>query len=122
MLGGDNVGGAEGYALTLSKMEDSSISFHGTQLLTLSACSTAKGDAAKRWPGNGQPGDDRAAKGCGGGIGNFVGCKRREHQPPHERLLLQVGETGPQTARQKRCARHNSPFLHGAYIRAFPEC
>jgi len=33
--------------LTLSKMEDSSISFHGTQLLTLSACSTAKGDAAK---------------------------------------------------------------------------
>jgi CHAT domain-containing protein len=47
MLGGDDVGGAEGYALTLSKMEDSSISFHGTQLLTLSACSTAKGDAAK---------------------------------------------------------------------------
>ena len=28
-------------------MEDSTISFHGTQLLTLSACSTAKGDAAK---------------------------------------------------------------------------
>jgi CHAT domain-containing protein len=47
MLGGNDVGGAEGYALTLSKMEDSSISFHGTQLLTLSACSTAKGDAAK---------------------------------------------------------------------------
>jgi CHAT domain-containing protein/Tfp pilus assembly protein PilF len=47
MLGGENVGGAEGYALTLSKMEDSTISFRGTQLLTLSACSTAKGDAAK---------------------------------------------------------------------------
>ena len=47
MLGGESAGGAEGYALTLSKMEDSSISFHGTQLLTLSACSTAKGDAAK---------------------------------------------------------------------------
>jgi len=47
MLGGENAGAAEGYALTLSKMEDSSISFHGTQLLTLSACSTAKGDAAK---------------------------------------------------------------------------
>jgi CHAT domain-containing protein len=47
MLGGENAGEAEGYALTLSKMEDSSISFHGTQLLTLSACSTAKGDAAK---------------------------------------------------------------------------
>jgi CHAT domain-containing protein len=28
-------------------MEDSTISFRGTQLLTLSACSTAKGDAAK---------------------------------------------------------------------------
>jgi CHAT domain-containing protein len=47
MLGGENAGGAEGYALTLSKMEDSTITFRGTQLLTLSACSTARGDAAK---------------------------------------------------------------------------
>jgi CHAT domain-containing protein len=47
MLGGENSGVAEGYALTLSKLEDSTITFHGTQLLTLSACSTAKGDAAK---------------------------------------------------------------------------
>jgi CHAT domain-containing protein len=47
MLGGDSTGDADGYALTLSKLEDSTISFHGTQLLTLSACSTAKGDAAK---------------------------------------------------------------------------
>jgi CHAT domain-containing protein/Tfp pilus assembly protein PilF len=47
MLGGENVGGAEGYALTLSRIEDSTITFRGTQLLTLSACSTAKGDAAK---------------------------------------------------------------------------
>jgi CHAT domain-containing protein len=47
MLGGENAGEANGYELTLSKMEDSSISFHGTKLLTLSACSTAKGDAAK---------------------------------------------------------------------------
>jgi CHAT domain-containing protein len=47
MLGGDTSGDAKGYPLTLSKIEDSSISFHGTHLLTLSACSTAKGDAAK---------------------------------------------------------------------------
>jgi CHAT domain-containing protein/Tfp pilus assembly protein PilF len=47
MLGGENAGTADGYALTLSKIEDSTISFHGTRLLTLSACSTAKGDAAK---------------------------------------------------------------------------
>lgn len=47
MLGGETSGDAQGYALTLSKIEDSSISFHGTHLLTLSACSTAKGDAAK---------------------------------------------------------------------------
>jgi CHAT domain-containing protein len=47
MLGGDNVGDAAGFALTLSKIEGSSISFHGTHLLTLSACSTAKGDEAK---------------------------------------------------------------------------
>jgi len=47
MLGGENAGTAEGYALTLSKIEDSTISFHGTQLLTLSACSTARGDASR---------------------------------------------------------------------------
>jgi len=47
MLGGEDTGTANGYELTLSRMEDSSISFHGTKLLTLSACSTAKGDAAK---------------------------------------------------------------------------
>jgi CHAT domain-containing protein len=47
MLGGKDVGESNGYALTLSRIEDSSISFHGTKLLTLSACSTAKGDAAK---------------------------------------------------------------------------
>lgn len=47
MLGGENAGQADGYPLTLSKLEDSAISFHGTRLLTLSACSTAKGDVAK---------------------------------------------------------------------------
>ena len=47
MLGGEASGAAEGYALTLSKMQDSTISFHGTELLTLSACSTAKGDAGR---------------------------------------------------------------------------
>jgi hypothetical protein len=47
MLAGENAGAAEGYALTLSKIEDSTISFHGTQLLSLSTCSTAKEDAAK---------------------------------------------------------------------------
>jgi CHAT domain-containing protein len=47
MLGGENVGDEKGFALTLSSLEDSTISFHGTELLTLSACSTAKGDAAK---------------------------------------------------------------------------
>jgi len=47
MLGGDSAGDAQGYALTLSRIEDSTISFHGTHLLTLSACSTAKGDASK---------------------------------------------------------------------------
>jgi CHAT domain-containing protein len=47
MLGGESAGDPEGYQLTLSKLEDSTISFHGTHLLTLSACSTAKGDVAK---------------------------------------------------------------------------
>jgi CHAT domain-containing protein/Tfp pilus assembly protein PilF len=44
MLGGETTGQPKGYQLTLSKLEDSPISFHGTRLLTLSACSTAKGD------------------------------------------------------------------------------
>jgi CHAT domain-containing protein/Tfp pilus assembly protein PilF len=47
MMGGKDAGETNGYELTLSKMEDSSISFHGTRLLTLSACSTAKGDVAQ---------------------------------------------------------------------------
>ena len=47
MLGGETIGQPDGYPLTLSKLEDSAISFHGTRLLTLSACSTGKGDVAK---------------------------------------------------------------------------
>ncbi|MGD0629684.1 MAG: tetratricopeptide repeat protein [Terracidiphilus sp.] len=47
MLGGESNGGTEGFPLTLSKMKNSAINFHGTKLLTLSACSTAKGDIAQ---------------------------------------------------------------------------
>jgi CHAT domain-containing protein len=47
MLGGENSGDPQGFPLTLSRLEDSTISFHGTRLLTLSACSTAKGDIAQ---------------------------------------------------------------------------
>jgi CHAT domain-containing protein len=46
MLAGETASVPEGFELTLSKLEDSAISFHGTRLLTLSACSTAKGDVA----------------------------------------------------------------------------
>jgi CHAT domain-containing protein/tetratricopeptide (TPR) repeat protein len=46
MLAGDDAGSPDGYPLTLSKLEDSPVTFHGTRLLTLSACSTAKGDTA----------------------------------------------------------------------------
>ncbi|MFZ0275031.1 MAG: tetratricopeptide repeat protein [Acidobacteriaceae bacterium] len=46
MLGGNDSGDPQGFSLTLSQMENSAISFHGTRLLTLSACSTAKGDTA----------------------------------------------------------------------------
>jgi CHAT domain-containing protein len=42
MLGGEDAGDAKGYAWTLSDMENSPVAFHGTRLLTLSACSTAK--------------------------------------------------------------------------------
>ena len=47
MLGGESGGGTDGFPLTLSKMKNSAITFHGTKLLTLSACSTAKGDTAQ---------------------------------------------------------------------------
>jgi CHAT domain-containing protein len=46
MLGGNDAGDPQGFPLTLSQLENSAISFHGTRLLTLSACSTAKGDTA----------------------------------------------------------------------------
>jgi len=42
MLGGEDSGDPKGYAWTLSDMENSPVAFHGTRLLTLSACSTAK--------------------------------------------------------------------------------
>lgn len=47
MLAGQDQGGPSGYPFTLSMLEDSPITFHGTRLLTLSACSTAKIDEAK---------------------------------------------------------------------------
>ena len=42
MLGGENAGAPNGFAWPLSDLENSSIAFHGTRLLTLSACSTGK--------------------------------------------------------------------------------
>ena len=42
MMGGDNAGDANGFEWNLSDMENSPVAFHGTRLLTLSACSTAK--------------------------------------------------------------------------------
>jgi CHAT domain-containing protein len=42
MLGGGDSGDTNGYAWNLSDMENSPVAFHGTRLLTLSACSTAK--------------------------------------------------------------------------------
>lgn len=42
MLGGEDATREDGYAWNLSEMENSKVSFHGTRLLTLSACSTAK--------------------------------------------------------------------------------
>ena len=42
MLGGENAGDAKGYPWNLSEMENSPVAFHGTRLLTLSACSTGK--------------------------------------------------------------------------------
>ena len=42
LMGGNDVGSAKGFEWNLSEMENSPIAFHGTRLLTLSACSTAK--------------------------------------------------------------------------------
>jgi CHAT domain-containing protein len=41
-MGGNNTSDAKGFEWNLSEMENSQVSFHGTRLLTLSACSTAK--------------------------------------------------------------------------------
>ena len=42
LMGGNNSGEAKGFEWNLSEMENSPVTFHGTRLLTLSACSTAK--------------------------------------------------------------------------------
>ena len=42
MMGGDSTGDPSGFEWNLSAMENSAVAFHGTRLLTLSACSTAK--------------------------------------------------------------------------------
>jgi CHAT domain-containing protein len=42
MMGGKETGENKGYEWNLSDMVNSSVAFHGTRLLTLSACSTAK--------------------------------------------------------------------------------
>ena len=42
MMGGKETGEDKGYEWNLSDMVNSSVAFHGTRLLTLSACSTAK--------------------------------------------------------------------------------
>lgn len=42
MMGGDTTGNPAGFECNLSAMENPEIAFHGTRLLTLSACSTAQ--------------------------------------------------------------------------------
>lgn len=42
LMGGNNMGDPNGFEWNLSEMENSPVAFHGTRLLTLSACSTAK--------------------------------------------------------------------------------
>ena len=42
LMGGNDAGDAKGFEWNLSDMENSPVAFHGTRLLTLSACSTAK--------------------------------------------------------------------------------
>ncbi len=42
LMGGNNAGETNGFEWNLSDMENSPVTFHGTRLLTLSACSTAK--------------------------------------------------------------------------------
>lgn len=42
LMGGDNSADPNGFDWSLSDMENSTVVFHGTRLLTLSACSTAK--------------------------------------------------------------------------------
>jgi len=47
ILGGEDTGLAQGFQWNLSAMENSAVAFHGTKLLTLPACSTAKDYTSK---------------------------------------------------------------------------
>lgn len=47
MTGGEDNASPDGFRWTITDVSTSTISFHGVKLLTLSACSTAKGDAVQ---------------------------------------------------------------------------
>ena len=92
MLGGNDTGDPQGFPLTLSELENSVVSFHGTRLLTLSACSTAKGDTANDGLEMDSLGHGRPTKRRRSRARHAVGRERHQHQPHHERLLRALGQ------------------------------
>ena len=92
MLGGEDAGDAKGYAV--ESLRDGE--FHGCVSRNAPSyplgLQHGEGLQIQRRPGDGQPGHDRPAEGCGSGAGHAVGRERRQHQPADERLLLPLGE------------------------------
>ena len=85
LLGGKD---AQGTRLTLAEIrEDPGFTFADTELLTLSACDTAVGGAARRRTRGGWTWDSGSAERREGGGGEFVGSVRREHRPADAGIL-----------------------------------
>ena len=94
-------------------MENSPVAFHGTRLLTLSACSTAKDYKSRNGLEMDSPGHGRSAEGCRSRAGHALGRERPQHQPHHERLLRSLGQN-PAHGKAEALRQAQLAFLHGA--------
>lgn len=93
LLSGKDTGDSNGYAWRLSELENSAISFHGTRLLTLSACSTAKDYTSRDGLEMDSLGMIAQQKDAAAVLANALGCERCEYESIHGRLLYKMGPT-----------------------------
>ena len=96
LMGGNNAGDAKGFEWNLSEMENSPVAFHGTRLLTLSACSTAKDYKSRNGFEMDSLGMVAQQKGAEAVLATLWDVNDLSDQPHHERLLRSLGQESRQ--------------------------